>query len=968
VGVVLVALWVSGALAGAQGATGDLRGSVREQAGAPLAGVTVVVTHRASGVRRTVASGADGLFTISALPAGVYDIVATLQGFAEQRQEGVGIESGEMFVSRMEMRKAPLAETISLTGTAFDLEPMRTTPSSTMGEREIVLLPNPSRDPLDLLRLTPFLTRDSTGRWSALGLPGSSVGLLVDGGDNRSPVSGRPVALRLPQRGGYQFNAFTIQELHVTSGAPPAEFGHAASAFAGLLTRSGSSLFTGQLFERYRDGALTASTPADRTLGRQHAPVHANQFGATFGGPIVASRSVFFAAYDGLRERTDNPVVLALPDISNAAAGAGAARLQAASAPWPVTRIQDVALLRLDNRLGNSQRLSVRYNHHNLRGDGLEQQGTRISRDATGSSRLESRSLAVSLGTTAGGRFFNDLQLFHLRDRDSGTTYGTAPQADVRDAGALLLRVGGDAVNPHETKLQRWQAVNTLSWEGGRHAMKAGIDVSMNDVSHQFGTNAAGSYVFDSLATFATGALQLPGESYTQTFVADGGSQVMTTPDSHEYAAFVQDTWRLSDTVTLNAGVRYDVQAFDSGPSLSSAIAAIGPGLATIPRTDTNNVAPRVGFAWTPSSRYLVRAAYGITYGHTPLLLAASTQAYGSGALQTITVTSSDPTPAYPGVLPSLPAGAAGLPLAVAFARDFDQPQVQQASAGFEWEWMPRTSVSVTYQHATGRSLPQAVERNVGDAVSATFVDAGSGTPWTTSLFTPGPFVSNSRVIVLESTGRSTYDGVTIELHRGLSQGSHYRLAYTLGKATDTGPVTTLDPETADDRLVTTGGTSLVRAAALNDRRHRFVADVIYFTDGMAERQSGVIRAILNDWRLAAVYSLQTGLPYTAYVASDLNGDGNRFNDIAPGTTRSQFRRSKEGRLDARLARDIAIKRVTITPSVDLFNVFNAAHDRSIDDLLYTVSGSTLFRNLRFQQTFDPTDARAAQLGLTVTF
>lgn len=965
----LAALWITVPQAGAQGATGDVRGSVRAQAGAPLAGVTVVLTNRASGVKRTVTSSTDGLFTVSALPAGVYDIVATLQGFAEQRQDGVEIESGEMFVSRMELRKAPLPETISLTGTAFDLEPMRTAPSSTIGEREILLLPNPSRDPLDLLRLSPWLTQDGTGgTWSALGLPGAFVGLSVDGGDNQSPVSGRPIALRVPQRGSYQFSEFTVQELHVTSGAPPAEFGHAASAFPGLLTRSGSSLFTGQLFERYRDGALTASTPADETLGREQAPVHANQFGATFGGPIVANRSVFFAAYDGLRERTDNPVVLELPDISNAWASAGAAQLQAASAPWPVTRTQDVALLRLDNRLGNSQRLSVRYNHHNLRGDGLEQQGTRISRDATGSSRLESRSLAVSLGTTAGGRFFNDLQLFHLRDRDSGTSYGTAPQADVREGGALLLRVGSNAVNPHETKLQRWQAIDTVSWEGGRHAMKAGIDVSLNDVSHQFGTNAAGSYVFDSLATFGAGAVQLPGESYTQTFVTDGGSQVTTTPDSHEYAAFVQDTWRLADTVTLNAGVRYDVQAFASGPALSSTMGADAAGLATTPRTDTNNVAPRIGFAWTPSSRYLVRAAYGITYGRTPLLLAASTQAYGSGALQTISLTSGDATPTYPAILPALPAGAAGLPLAVAFSRDFDQPQIQHASAGFEWEWMPRTSVAVTYQHASGRSLPQAVERNVGDAVTATFTEAGTGTPLTGSVFTAGPFASNSRVIVLESTGRSTYDGVTIELHRGLSQGTHYRLAYTFGKATDTGPITTMDPETADDRLVTTVGTTLVRAPALNDQRHRFVADFIYFTDGMAERQSGVMRGILNDWRIAAVYSLQTGLPYTAYVASDLNGDGNRFNDIAPGTTRSQFRRGKEGRLDARLARDIAIKRITITPSVDLFNVFNAAHDRSVDDLLYTVSGSVLFRNPQFQRTFDPTDARAAQLGLTVTF
>ena len=962
-------LWIDVAQARAQGATGDIRGSVREQAAGPLAGVTVVAINQATGVRRTVKSGTDGLFTISSLPAGMYEIVATLPGFAEQRQPRVEVGSGEMFVSRMELRKAPMAETVSLTDSSFDMEPMRTAPTSGIGEREIVLLPNPSRDALDLLRLSPLLTQDGAGgTWSALGLPGSFVGLSVDGGNNQSPVSSQPVARRNQARGGYQFSEFTVQELHVTSGAPSAEFGHAASAFTGLVTRAGSNLFTGQFFERYRDSALSAASPVDEQLGRQHPPLHANQFGATFGGPLAVNRSVFLAAYDGLRERNDNPVVLGLPDVSDPASLTGATRLRDASAPWPVTRTQDVALVRLDNRLGDSQRLSLRYNHHNLRGNGLEQHGTLISSDATGSSRLETRSLAVSLGTTAGGRFFNDLQLFHLRDRDAGTANSTAPQADVRDGGAMLLRVGGDATNPHDTRLQRWQVVDTFSWESGRHAMKAGVDAAWNDVSHEFGTNVAGSYVFDSLATFGTGVLVHPGERYTQTFVPGGGTSVTATPDSREYAAFVEDAWRITDTVTLNAGARYDVQAFVSGPALSSTLGEAAAGLATTPRTDVNNIAPRLGLAWTPSSRYVVRAGYGITYARTPLLFAAAASAYGSGALQTLSLAPGAAVPVYPALLPALPAGASGRPLAVAFSRDFDQPQIQHANAGFEWEWMPRTSLSVTFQYASGRSLPQAVERNVGDGAMATFIDADSGDSLTTLQFGPGPFGSNSRVVVLESTGRSTYNGVTIELHRALSQGTHYRLAYTLGKATDTAPISTLDPETADDRLVTAGDATSARATAANDQRHQFVADIIYFTDAFAERHSGVMRAILNDWRLAAVYSLRSGLPYTAYVASDLNGDGNRYNDIAPGTSRNQFRRAKEGRLDARLARDIVIKRVTFTPSVDLFNVFNAAHNRSVDDTLYSVSGSLLFRNPQFQRTFDPSDARAAQLGLTITF
>ena len=963
------ALCFDAAPARAQGATGDIRGSVSEQGAGPLAGVTVVALNQASGVRRTVKSGIDGLFTIGNLPAGVYEIVATLPGFAEQRQQRVEIGSGEMFVSRMEMRKAPLTETVSLTDSSFDMEPMRTAPTSDIGEREVVLLPNPSRDPLDLFRLSPLLAPDgSGGAWSALGLPGSFVGLSVDGGDHQSPFSGQPVARRQQARGGYQFSEFTVQELHVTSGAASAEFGHAGSAFTGLVTRAGSNLFTGQLFERYRDSALSAASPVDEQLGREHPPLHANQFGATFGGPLAVNRSVFFVAYDGLRERDDNPVVLNLPEFSDPASSVGATRLTEASAPWPITRTQDVALVRLDNRLGESQRLSVRYNHHNLRGDGLEQQGTLISRDAAGSSRLETRSLAVSLGTTAGGRFFNDLQLFHVRDRDAGTAYSAAPQADVRNGSALLLRVGGDAATLHDTRVQRSQAIDTLSWEGGRHAMKVGVDAAWNDVSHQFATNVGGSYVFDSLATYGTGELLHPDERYTQTFVAGGGTSVTTTPDSREYAAFFQDTWRITNTMTVNAGARYEVQTFVSGPTLTSTLGEAAAGLATTPRADLNNIAPRLGLAWTPSSRYVVRAGYGITYARTPLALVAAADAYGSGALQTIALTPGAQVPIYPAVLPAIPVGAGGRPLAVAFTRDFDQPQIQHANAGFEWEWMPRTSLILSFQHATGRSLPQAVERNVGDAVLATLTDAENGDSLTALQFGAGPFASNSRVLVLESTGRSSYNGMTIELHRALSQGTHYRLAYTLGKATDTAPVSTLDPETADDRLATAGEAPSALTTAGHDQRHHFVADVVYFTDAFAERHSGAMRVILNDWRLAAVYSLRSGFPYTAYMASDLNGDGNRFNDVAPGTIRNQFRRAKEGRLDVRVARDIVIKRVTFTPSIDLFNALNAAHNRSVDDILYSASGTLLFRNPQFQRTFDPADARVAQLGLTVTF
>jgi hypothetical protein len=265
--------------------------------------------------------------------------------------------------------------------------------------------------------------------------------------------------------------------------------------------------------------------------------------------------------------------------------------------------------------------------------------------------------------------------------------------------------------------------------------------------------------------------------------------------------------------------------------------------------------------------------------------------------------------------------------------------------------------------------MTRAVERNVGAAVpvSLTVVDTSETIP--SQSFAAG-VPGFSRIVVIESSGASTFDGVALEFRRSFWQGIHYRLAYAIGKATDTGALPGLAPATPEDRNVRTDGAAGLdeRAPADDDQRHRLLLDFIYSTETFAARRKGVLRAVFDDWRLAATYSLQSGLPYTAFVAGDANGDGNRFNDIAPGTTRNEFRRAKRGRLDARLAREIGLGGITLTPSVDLFNVFNATHNQDVDDTLYGASGGLLFVNPRYGRTLNPADGRTAQLGLTVTF
>jgi hypothetical protein len=321
-----------------------------------------------------------------------------------------------------------------------------------------------------------------------------------------------------------------------------------------------------------------------------------------------------------------------------------------------------------------------------------------------------------------------------------------------------------------------------------------------------------------------------------------------------------------------------------------------------------------------------------VTFGRTPLGLVAAAQLHGSGALAPHSIGLGD-----------------SRPMVVVFDRGFEAPRVQQASAGLEWEWMPRTSLTLTFLHATGDHLPRALERNVSP---------------------PGPFAGVSRLVAIESTDQSTYNGMSVEFRRDLWQGIHYRLAYIVGRATDTGSVDVLLPGGREDRFIRPAGDPDLdrRAPADNDQRHRFVGSAIYFSESFAGRRGRVLRTLLDDWRISATYVLQGGLPYTAYAAGDLNGDRNVFNDIAPGTTRNGFRREKEGRLNARLAREFAFPNLTVTPSLDLFNVFNAAHYRHIDDTLYAGSGATLIENPRFGRRFSPEPGRIAQLGLAIAF
>lgn len=940
----LVAVGARPATAQGHGATGDLRGVVIERAGGPLAGVAVVVTNRATGLQRRAVSDARGRFAVAGLPVGTYDVEGALTGFAVARDEAVAIGIGQSVRTRLELRRAVLEETLTLAPRGLTIDPLRPSVSASFDAAEIAQLPNPSRDVVHLFQLTPFVSRDlQTNDVSVLGLPAGLNVLRVDGMEDRSLARGSTQTTRPARQVPYQWARDSVEEMTLTTTVPGADAGTGAAAFTQLATPAGGSRLSGSLFGQYRDRDLSAATTVDEQAGRTQAPIHAQQFGASLGGPL-ARTATFFVAYDGLRDRRQHTVMPNLPDRSPATA-AGIDRLAASLADWPSRRQQDIVSVRVDAAAG-AQRFIVRYSERDLRATGLDQGGELVSHESPGATHLEDRSAMMALGLSW-GRLVNELRVGVEDDRDLSTAAAGQPQAEIRHEGALVLRAGAGASGLHDSRLRRWDVANTVMWAPGAHVVKAGAEVGRSRLQHQFGSHVAGAYVFQSLASFAAGIPSLAGEGYTQSFVTSGAPAARTEGRSGEYAGFVKDTWQLSSAFTLDLGLRYDLQTLDAGRDnvFSPVLQAAGLPFAARP-SDHDNWSPHAGVAWQVSRKTVARAAFDVGYLPTDLLTAVAIDAYARGRVQTVTLGPSDSAlPTYPASLAAVPASGRGV--IAAFAPDLEQAQVRRASAGIEWQWMPQTSMAIEYLHATGKHLPRFLERNVGAA-------------------------SGPRLLLFDSGGRSDYDGVSLELRRRLWQGTYYRMGYALGRARDTVIATAFAPETQADRGAVPYASleSSAPSYADADQRHRFLMNVVFFTDTFAASRGSRLRPFVDDWRLSLAYSLQSGRPYSAYVSGDINGDGNRFNDLAPGTTRNQFRRPKEGRLDARLAREFDAARLRLTASADIFNVFNAEHARDVDDILFqpVAAGEALVRNPQFGRRWNPSDARTLQLGLSIAF
>jgi outer membrane receptor for ferrienterochelin and colicin len=935
----------------AQSSNGSISGTVTDESGGALPGVTITATNNATGASRTAVSNGTGHYEVPLLPPGMYAVAGELSGFQPLKYDKVVVNVGTDVAINLKM-KPGVAETVTVTAAAPLIETSRTQVSSVVNEKAIENLPTNGRNFIDFVLTTPGVVKDvRAGDISFAGQRGTLNSLVIDGANNDNTFFGQSLGRTGSGRAPYQFSQDAVKEFQVNTNAYSAEYGRAGGAVINVVTKSGTNEFHGSAFDFLRDRRYNANDYINtiQTPARVKGPYHFDQYGASLGGPIVQDRHFFFANYDAQRNSIDNLVLLGVAPAAvpaDAASQAGYAKLVALSDAYQKTQNQDVLLLKTDHELFSRDHLSLRFNRQRFTGGNFENGISSNALQHTGDSLVMTDTLSGVNSTVITNALFNEVRAQYAKDQEPGKANSADPEAQINQGAVRVVNIGRNTFSPRETTIKRKQIADTLTYVVGSHTVKGGFDVNQDKILNYFPGNFFGSYVFNSLADFQNAK----PASFLQAFAGPGTTGPITHPDMTEYAGFAQDEWQVRPTLTLTGGLRYDFQSI-AQPSVKNPDAqllAAGIDTSVVPE-DHNNIAPRLGFAWTPNtaSRTVIRGGYGIFYGRTPAIMIGTAHSNNGINVQTLSFTGAL-IPTYPNIYASIPTGVTlPKPTIFAFDKDFENPKVEQASLGIERGVTNDIAVGVTYQYVKGTDLPRTIDINVSNpvAVNVPVFSAKTATQIGTADFTRytgRPFTNFARILQFQSSADSKYNGVTFDIQKRFSNNWQARLAYTYSKVRDNKPDATAvvpgtdDAKYAQDPLNLNGDW----APGDNDVPHRIVLSGVWSLDGYTQNLGGFSKGILGGWTLSGIAAWQSGQPYSAVTGVDLNNDGNARNDRAPGFGRNSFRLPSQFSLDPRLTKDIGLfGGARLQLIAEAFNLLNRSNVSGVRNTYY---GGTL--------------------------
>src|SRR5258708_2879033 len=289
----------------AQVTTATIEGTVTDSSGSSVPNAQVTATKQGTNQSRTVITSATGSYRIDLLPVGNYDVEVTAPGFKKFRQNGIVLEINRSARVDASLAIGAVTEEVTITSDAPMVNTSNAQTGRTTTGSEINNLPIVGRNVYTLLSLTPGI--DSNANSIVLDFPeqrtminggvdggAGSVNYFLDGGTNMTG---------LRNTGNIPPNPDAIEEFRVITNSYSAEFGRFASGVINIITKSGTNLFHGSLFEFLRNTHLNAN---NWNSSLATPPLHRNQFGGSVGGPVIRNKTFFFGTYSGLRQITSN--------------------------------------------------------------------------------------------------------------------------------------------------------------------------------------------------------------------------------------------------------------------------------------------------------------------------------------------------------------------------------------------------------------------------------------------------------------------------------------------------------------------------------------------------------------------------------------------------------------------------------------------------------------------------------------
>jgi hypothetical protein len=977
-------------------ATGAVHGTVVDLHDLRIPGATIVVVNTATGARFSTTSDAEGRFSIDLLPPGDYSARVVAPDMSPQVTPQLHVEVGAAAELEFHLTIAGALEHVSVSGAPQLVDTQATAVSTLLDERAIADLPLNGRRFSDLMLLSPGVTQDprsltssTNGDLSFGGLRGFQNSFLVDGGDFNNAFFAQARGL---YRAPYQFSNEVVQEFRVSSNSYGAELGRSGGAVVNVVTKSGSNHWHGTGLYYIRDSSFGAAD-AFMTFKPQSRQ---QQGGATIGGPIKKNKIFFFAGFDQHYFHVPDVVEFlngAMQVIPQAGTGpytpgdyeasdqalvfAAAAQLTTLAGSYPAAQIGNASYAKLDINLSPRNQLAVRFNSSRYWGSNnvFLDPASPVTYDSTsdnGEETVSTETASASLTSGLTPRLISHLRAQFSRDLRQSYTNTNDTLIKIPD---IIDGIGRSDLLPRATREHRAQLAETLSFDTSRHSFKFGGDSLITWIYDFFPSQQSGEYLFNVIKvdpfTFEPMEAGLPltplrayahavPHYYLQNFGA-----AASNPNSNDYAAFAQDTIRVTNHLAVNLGVRWDLQTFTTAGLLSN---PLFPPSGKVP-FKPYNFGPRAGLAYSIGKTHplVIRAGYGSFYVRIPQIYNSAIATENGITDAQLFLNNSNyydhqVFPTYPNPLVACPVMSASCNLPTgftqgvtnnvsAFAPNFVTPRVQQASLTFEREVASHTSVAVSYLYVHGEHLIRALDVNLPQPVALTYpifdstgsifqggyytVDSFATWQYTQSLTCPFPPCINplgrpiaqlGAIDEFQSAASSVYNGATLSINRRMARGTYLRLSYTYARAIDDGQDALVagSPATVQNSYDPNGE----RGPSVTDQRNRFVA-AFSLEPRPFHRGHELLGHIFNDWKLSSIVTAGSGRPVNATVNGDPNQDGNDLNDRLPGYSRNGFTGPDYASTDLRLVRKIHIAQgYRLEFTADSFNLFNRANQR----------------------------------------